>query len=74
MIACLENREPHLGRLDNETMAVRMGDFSPAESSPLSPPFHPHSVMSDIVSLGASSVFWFQPERPPVTGVLSANA
>jgi hypothetical protein len=30
--------------------------FSPAEL-PLSPPFHPHSSMSDFVSLGASWVF-----------------
>jgi hypothetical protein len=38
--------------------------FSPAES-PLSPPFHPHSSMSDFVSLGASWVFSFQPVLPP---------
>jgi hypothetical protein len=34
--------------------------FSPAEL-PLSPPFHPHSWLSDFVSLGASWVFSFQP-------------
>jgi hypothetical protein len=39
--------------------------FSPAESLPLSPPFHPHSSLSDF-SLGASWVFSFQPVRPPV--------
>jgi hypothetical protein len=38
--------------------------FSPAEL-PLSPPFHPHSLMSDFVSLGASWVFSFQPVLPP---------
>ena len=32
--------------------------FSSAES-PLSPPFHPHSLMSDFCSLGASWVFSF---------------
>ena len=37
--------------------------FLPAES-PLSPPFHPHSSMSDC-SLGASWVFSFQPVLPP---------
>ena len=36
----------------------------PAES-PLSPPFHPHSYVSDS-SLGASWVFSFQPVLPPV--------
>ena len=40
--------------------------FSPAES-PLSPPFHPHSSVSDFVSLGASWVFSFQPVLPPVS-------
>jgi hypothetical protein len=40
--------------------------FSPAESPLLSPPFHPHSLMSDFVSLGASWVFSFQPVLPPV--------
>jgi hypothetical protein len=39
--------------------------FSPAES-PLSLPFHPHSWLSDFVSLGASWVFSFQPVLPPV--------
>jgi hypothetical protein len=38
--------------------------FSPAEL-PLSPPFHPHSSMSDF-SLGASWVFSLQPVLPPV--------
>jgi hypothetical protein len=38
--------------------------FSPAES-PLSPPFHPHSSMSDLFALGASWVFSFQPVLPP---------
>ncbi|HSZ63468.1 MAG TPA: class I SAM-dependent methyltransferase [Terriglobales bacterium] len=33
--------------------------------SPLSPPFHPHSLMSDFCSLGASWVFSFQPVLPP---------
>jgi hypothetical protein len=32
---------------------------------PLSPPFHPHSLMSDFVSLGASWVFSLQPVLPP---------
>src|SRR5258708_36496164 len=41
-------------------------DFSPAKS-PLSPPFHPHSGMSDFVSLGASWVFSFQSVLPPVS-------
>ena len=35
-------------------------------SCQLSPPFHPHSSMSDLVSLGASWVFSFQPVLPPV--------
>src|SRR2546428_8265707 len=38
--------------------------FSPAES-PLSPPFHPHSSLSDFVSLGASWAFSLQPVLPP---------
>jgi hypothetical protein len=38
---------------------------SPAESPPLSPPFHPHSSLSDF-SPGASWVFSFQPVLPPV--------
>jgi hypothetical protein len=38
--------------------------FLPAES-PLSPPFHPHSLGA-ILSLGASWVFSFQPVLPPV--------
>jgi hypothetical protein len=40
--------------------------FSPAKS-PLSPPFHPHSLVSDFCSLGASWVFSFQPVLPPVS-------
>jgi hypothetical protein len=32
---------------------------------PLSPPFHPHSLVSDFCSLGASWVFSFQPVLPP---------
>jgi len=36
----------------------------PAES-PLSPPFHPHSLVSDF-SLGASWAFSFQSVLPPV--------
>jgi hypothetical protein len=39
--------------------------FSPAELPLLSLPFHPHSSMSDFVSLGASWVFSFQPVLPP---------
>jgi hypothetical protein len=39
--------------------------FSPAELPLLSPPFHPHSSVSDLVSLGASWVFSFQPVLPP---------
>ena len=39
--------------------------FSSAELSTLSPPFHPHSLMSDFGSLGASWVFSFQPVLPP---------
>jgi hypothetical protein len=45
--------------------------FSPAES-PLSPPFHPHSLMSDFL-LGASWVFSFQPVLPPVCRPLSIS-
>src|SRR5208282_6191376 len=43
----------------------------PAES-PLSPPFHPHSLMSDR-SLGASWVFSFQPVLPPDCRPLSVS-
>jgi hypothetical protein len=34
-------------------------------ASPMSPPFHPHSSLSDFVSLGASWVFSFQSVLPP---------
>jgi hypothetical protein len=35
-----------------------------AAELPLSPPFHPQSLMS--ILLAASWVFWFQPVLPPV--------
>jgi hypothetical protein len=46
--------------------------FSPAEL-PLSLPFHPHSLLSDFVSLGASWVFSFQPLLPPDCRPLSVS-
>ena len=38
--------------------------FSPAES-PLSPPFHPHSLLSDFVRSVQVGCFSFQPVLPP---------
>src|SRR5882724_9402882 len=48
-------------------LSFRWTRFFLSAELPLSPPFHPHSSMSDFVSLGASWVFSFQPVLPPVS-------
>ena len=54
-----------VGRPDLELASDRRCSPKPLFALLLSPPFHPHSLMSDS-SLGASWVFSFQPVLPPV--------